>query len=331
VNQILGQSLPADELRALVQKAMDGATRLARNAAVPIGAAQAPFFEAVFGVPPSWHPTGASWVLGGVVRKRMELAVNLLSGGSLWVYCFGYDLQPDTPETYFVRAAGERYRIGLGVPFWEAIRDGDMESAESGLLAAALRIAFGDLIGFKPGAAPKNLAYCYARYALHLSGRKIPGWVAKGCAIPPDRWHRVMPAPSQVPSSGAPPSPSPVPVRPIPRLSDEDLERILGFKPADPLSARIDWVISQVPPTQAARPPLKDLVRKKFDEGLNDVMSKVGVPKKLRPYVTKAAHGALERGSKVVLKEGLNQLDITSSEVVEAVGGFIDQTLSLSP
>jgi hypothetical protein len=194
VNQLLKKSLRADEVHGLLREAMNAATQLARGAAVPIGPAQAPIFEAVFGVSPSWHPAGANWLLGGVVRKRMELAARLLSSGSLSVRCFGSDIQPDDPTAYFVRAKSERYRIELGVPFWEAVRDGDRETVDVAMVAAALKIAFGDLIRFSPGAAPKNLAYCYVRYALHLAGRKIPEWIARGCAIPPDRWNRLMPS-----------------------------------------------------------------------------------------------------------------------------------------
>jgi hypothetical protein len=199
VNRILKKTASAEELWALVQQAVSGGIQLAAGAAAATGPKQAALFEAVFGVPPSWHPAGANWLLGGVVRKRMELAAKLLSGGSLLYRCFGSDIQPDDPTAYFVRAEGERYRIGLGARFWEAVRDGDRESADGVILAAALKIAFGDLIRFAAGAAAKNQAYCYLRYTLHLADRKIPDWIARGCPIPPDRWNRLM--------LSAPPSP----------------------------------------------------------------------------------------------------------------------------
>ncbi len=199
VNQILKKSAGAEDLWALVQQAVSGGIQLANGAAAATGPKQAALFEAVFGVSPSWHPAGANWLLGGVVRKRMELAGRLLSGGSLRYRCFGSDIQPDDPTAYFVRAKGERYQIDFGVPFWEAVRDGDREAADVAILAAALKIAFGDLIRFAPGAATKNQAFCYLRYALHLADRKIPDWIARGCPIPPDRWNRLM--------LSAPPSP----------------------------------------------------------------------------------------------------------------------------
>jgi hypothetical protein len=202
VNRILKDSLGAEALRAKVQEAVRGGIQLAAGAAAASGPKQAALFEAVFGVSPSWHPAGANWLLGGVVRKRMELAARLLSGGSIRYQCFGSELRPDEPGTYFVRAEGEQYRIGLGARFWESVRDGDRETAEVVILAAALKIAFGDLIRFAPGAATKNQAYCYLRYALHLAGRTIPLWVASGCPIPPDRWNRLMrsaPAEPQLP------------------------------------------------------------------------------------------------------------------------------------
>jgi hypothetical protein len=192
VNEILKKSLSADELWVLAQEAVKGAIQLARGAAAVSGPKQAALFEAVFAVPPSWHPAGASWLLGGVVRKRMELAAKLLASGTLSIRCFGSDMLPDDPTSYFVRARGERYRIDLGALFWEAVRDGDRDTVDAGIVAAALKIAFGDLIRFAPGAAPKNQSYCYMRYALHLAGRKIPDWIARGCPIPPDRWNRLM-------------------------------------------------------------------------------------------------------------------------------------------
>jgi hypothetical protein len=202
VNQILKSSLSAEDLRAKVEEAVSGGIQLANGVVAATGPKQAALFEAVFGVSPSWHPAGANWLLGGVVRKRMELAAKLLSGGSIRYQCFGSELQPDDPTKYFVRAEGEQYRIGLGARFWESVRDGDRESADLAMLAAALKIAFGDLIRFAAGAATKNQAYCYVRYALHLADRKIPVWVASGCPIPPDRWNRLMrsaPAEPQLP------------------------------------------------------------------------------------------------------------------------------------
>lgn len=333
VNQILGKELRADELQGLLQQAVDGAASLARGGALPLVAQRAALFEAVFGLTPTWHPAGAQWVLGGVIRKRMRLAAGLLSGGSLLISCLGWpwgDLGPDSPESYFVRATENKYRIGLGTRFWEAVRDQDTESTEGGLLAAALKIAFGDLIRFRPEGATKNLAVCYLRYALHVAGRKIPGWFGDGCPIPPARWDRLMPSPA--PSSQAEPAPASSATKPLKlRLTDEELERILGGKPADPLSARIDWIISQVPPTPAARPPLKDLLRKALDERLDQVMNRTGVPKRLQPYIRKAAHGAVERGSKLVLEESLNQLGVTDPTVVKAIGGVVDRVGEESP
>jgi hypothetical protein len=55
------------------------------------------------------------------VKKRLTLAAQLLSSGSVRISCFAWpwlDPIPDQPETYLVRAEGGKYRIGLGHKFW---------------------------------------------------------------------------------------------------------------------------------------------------------------------------------------------------------------------
>ena len=165
-------------------------------------------------------------------------------------------------------------------------------------------------------------------FAFTLAGLEIPTWL-----VNPYKWKEptgLAPTPQAQPpptgsGSGTPPRP------PRLRLTDEELERILGGKPKDPLDARIDWIISQVLPTKAARPPLKDLVRQKFNEKLDQTMNRVGVPKRLQPYVRKAAHGALERGSKLVLEESLQQMGVTDKETIEAITGTVERLGQESP
>lgn len=334
VNEILGKKSSAAEMQTLLQQAVDDAANLGRGGAVPIAGQRAALFEAVFGVPASWHPAGAPWVLGGVVRKRMALAAKLLSSGSVWISCFGWpwpDPSPDTPETYVLRATGGKYRIGLGRKFWDAVRDRDSASVDSALLAAALRIYFGNLIRFSPGARPKNLSYCYMRYALYVAGRQIPAWIGAGCPIPPSRWNRLMPSPPAGPAPApAPDAPTPAPP-PRLRLTDEELERILGGKPTDPLSAHIDWIISQVPPTAAARPTLGEQLKRKLGECIDRVSSRLGVPQRYRKYVRQVAEGATKKGSKLVVEEGLRRMGLDSAEAIEAVWGTVERMTQESP
>jgi hypothetical protein len=318
----------------MLDQAVSGALKLARDGAVPVVGQRAALFEAVFGVRPAWHPAGAAWTLGGVVKKRLTLAAQLLSSGTVRISCFGWpwrDPNPDQPETYLVRAEGGKYRIGLGHKFWRFAPSNDRTSMECAMLGAALRIAFGDLIRFSPGAQPKNLSYCYMRYVLHLAGRTIPNWIGAGCPIPPDRWNRLMPAPPQQPPA-PPATPTPTPTKPPRlRLTDDELERILGRKLTDPLSDHVDWIISQVQPTGIARPSLGDQIKRKLGEGVDSVSSRLGVPQKYRKYVRQVAEGAAKKGSKLIVEEGLREIGVGSKEAIEAVWGVVERVAKESP
>ena len=336
IARIVGRPITADEVGTTVRRAIAGAIGLSRAAAIAVAGKQARLFEAVFGLPAGWRPTGVSWRVGGVVRKRFELAARLLASGSLRFSCFGWSSPPpadDTPEKYYIRAMGDKYRIGLGKRFWESVRDNDPESAEVALVAAALRVAFGQLIRFTKDAKTKNRAYCYLRYALFSAGRKVPIWLASGCPVPPDRWNRLMPPPGPTPAPPAipPGSPAAPTTPPRLRLTDEELERILGIKPADPLASHIDWIISQVPPTAAARPTLGDLLKRKLDDAVDRATERLGVPSRLRKYVRQAARGAAKTGSKLVVEEGLRKMGIDSKEAIETVWATVERVARETP
>jgi hypothetical protein len=335
VNQILGKTHSADEIQSLIQRAVDGGILLGRGAAVPVVGQRAKLFESVFGVAPSWHPAGAGWVLGGVVKKRFEMAAKLLSSGTLWFSCFGLPWRDvfrgvDDPNDYILNAAGGIYRVGLGKRFWDAVRDGDTETAESAMLGAGLRVAFGKLIQFGSPRHTKNNGYCYMRYALHLAGRTIPVWLGNKCPIPPDRWNRLMPSPTSTPPAST--TTTPPPARPIRlRLTDEELEQILGRKLGDPLSEHINWIIQQVPPTAKAQPTLGDQLKRKLGEKVDQVSDRLGVPQRLRKYVRQVAEGAAKKGAKLVVEEGLKKMGIESSEAIEAVWGTVERVTQESP
>ncbi|MGH8588468.1 MAG: hypothetical protein ACREXX_03735 [Gammaproteobacteria bacterium] len=334
IARIVGRPVSADEVGSTVRQAITGAIGLSRAAAVAVVGKQARLFEAVFGLPPGWHPAGVSWRVGGVVRKRFELAARLLASGSVRFSCFGWSSPPsadDTPEKYYIRAIGDKYRIGLGQHFWESVRDNDRESADAALVAAALRVAFGQLIRFTKDAKTKNRAYCYLR--LFSAGRKIPSWLGSGCPVPPDRWNRLMPPPGPTAAPPAVPPGSPAAPTKPPRLrhTDEELERILGIKPADPLAAHIDWIISQVPPTAAARQTLGDLLKRKLDDAVDRASERLGVPPRIRKYVRQAAQGAVKTGSKLVVEEGLRKMGLDSKEAIEAVWATLERVAKETP
>ncbi|MGQ0444789.1 MAG: hypothetical protein ACT4O2_06615, partial [Beijerinckiaceae bacterium] len=336
IARIVGRPVSAEEVGSTVKQTIASAIGLSRAAAVAVVGKQARLFKAVFGLSPGWHPTGVSWRVGGVVRKRFELAARLLASGSLRFSCFGWSSLPpadDTPEKYYIRAIGDKYRIGLGRRFWESVRDNDPESAEAALMAAALRVAFGQLIRFTKDAKTKNRAYCYLRYALFSAGRKIPIWLGSGCPVPPDRWNRLMPSPgpTAAPPAVPPSSPAAPTAPPRLRLTDEELERILGIKPADPLAAHIDWMISQVPPTAAARPTLGDLLKRKLDAAVDRASERLGVPSRLRKYVRQAAQGAAKTGAKLVVEEGLRKMGLDSKEAIEAVWATVERVAKETP
>jgi hypothetical protein len=337
INQVTGQSLSAEEVQDLLQRTVDGAARLARTAAAPVVGDRAKLFEAVFDRSPLWRPPGAPWVLGGVVRKRFRLAAELLSSGTLWIGCFGLPgpavgRERDEPDGYILRAIDGIYRIGLGRRFWDLVRDGDTASAEAALLVAALRVAFGLLIRFQRPGPPKNRGFCYMRYALYVAGRTIPGWIGSGCPIPPSRWNRLMPTPAVPATPPAPSGSGPTSTPPIRlRLSDEELERILGRPLTDPLSDHINWVIRQVPPTGAANPTLGDRLKRKLGEKVDEVSERLRVPPRLRKYVRQVAEGAARKGAKLVVEEGLRRIGIDSAEAIEAVWGTVERATQESP
>jgi hypothetical protein len=331
-----GRSLGAAEVRTILEEAVREAVKLAREGAGPISGQRAKFFEAVFSVPPGWHPSGVNWVLGGVIRKRLTLAATLLTSRTIRFSCFGWpwpSATPDAPDAYLVRAEGGVYRVGLGTKFWRLLQTDDRASMACGILGAALRISFGDLVRLTPNAKPKNLSYCYMRYVLHVSGRMIPVWIGDGCPIPPARWNRLMPSPAE----SGPPTTSPNPAPPPPvkpprlRLTDEEIERILGRKIIDPISDHIDGIIRQAVPTGIARPSLGDQLKRKLDEGADSVSSRLGVPQKYRKYVRKIARGAAEKGSKLIVEEGLKEIGVDNKEAIEAVWGVVERVAKEKP
>jgi hypothetical protein len=333
IERLIGQSFTPAQVRGTISASAGEAAYLARQAGAklrskPTGNLE-PLFVECFGVRPAyvpaWRPGGQKWNVGGVVRARYESAAKILLGGSIHYSCLGWPWKigrVDDPATYRARLRAGMYRMGLGAKLWTDWKAVGSVTPVAAILGGALIIYFGPLLTSRAGVAKTVSVYGYLRFALAANDIEPPAWVrTPGADLPP-------PAPATQttgPSSG---SRAP-PVRL--RLTDEELERILGGKPADPLAARIDWIIQQVPPTRAARPPLKDLLRKKFDESLDRAMERTGVPKRLRPYVRKAAHGAIEKGSKLVIEESLNQMGVTAPEAVEAIRGAIERVGQESP
>jgi hypothetical protein len=338
LQKIIGHSFTVDQVRDMITAAAGEAATFARQAATKLRSAPSPdldkLFIECFGVGrkhvPSWRPAGQTWNVGGVVRTRFERAARTLTDGYIHYACYGApwkEEQPDDPRKYALAARGGKYRIGFGELYWREWKYGSVSSPPAFLLGAALIIYFGPMITFKPK-APKTVSiFSYLRFAFTLAGVEIPPWVVK-----PAEWKAPTGTPTPpvtTPPTGSGSGTSTRPPRL--RLTDEELERILGGKPKDPLDARIDWIISQVPPTKAARPALKDLVRQKFNEKLDQTMNRVKVPKRLQPYVRKAAHGAIERGSKLVLEESLQQMGVTDKETIEAITGTVERLGQESP
>jgi hypothetical protein len=114
-------------------------------------------------------------------------------------------------------------------------------------------------------------------------------------------------------------------------LIDEQLERILGYKPKDPLAAHIDWIITQVPASPTAPITIADRFWERMDQALNVAMERAGVPDRIRPYVRRVARGTISRGSNVILEEGLHRLGITDVEQLEAIRGALDRLFQASP
>ena len=332
IERLIGQAFTAAQVRETISASAGEAAYLARQAGSKLGGKRTATLESLFvdcfGVRPdhvpAWRPAGQAWTMGGVVRARYGSAAKILSGGSIHYSCLGWPWKlgrPDDPAVYRTRVRAGMYRMGVGAKLWQDWKALGSASPVAAILGGALIIYFGPRLTSKPGAARTVNVYGYLRFALEANDIEAPAWVLSGGA------DAAASAPS-TPSTPAPGASLP-PIRL--RLTDEELERILGHKPADPLAARIDWIIRQVPPTRAARPPLKDLVRKKFDEQLDRVMDRTGVPKRIRPYVRKAAHGAIEKGSKLVLEESLEQLGVTAPGTIDAIRGTIERLSQESP
>ncbi len=348
ISAVIGRPITRDEAREGITGAVGEAVRLATTSADLLDPSRRTsgvraMFDNVFQVPPEhvppWRPAGQTWTVGGVVRTRYREAARLLQGDSLHYSCWGYPWSggaPDLPATYSVSAFANSRRIGLGKGFWLSWAKGDRVSMGANLLGAALRVYL-DRFSFTE-AAPRTIrAFCYMRFAIRASRLPIPGWIGDGCPQPPGRRTLGPEFPETGPERAEAPLVSPPPPArsgPSPfrfQLTDEELERILGFKPKDPLAAHIDWIITQVPPSPNAPITISDRFWERMDEALNAAMERVGVPQRIRPYVRRAARGTVSRGSGVILEEVMHRLGITDGEQLEAIRGAIDRLFQTSP
>ena len=166
--------------------AAEAASRLASPDATVVSA-----FENTFRVKhdSSWRAPTAGWSHSRIVRERFLGAHRLLKSGALLYSCWGRPRGAGGPETspdYLALAQPGKYWIALGRRYWEATRDGDVDTTTHAFLFAALRAYYGPVLSDAPAtvAAPAHMLgniHCYIQFVAAMFNAKLPDWVADNC------------------------------------------------------------------------------------------------------------------------------------------------------
>jgi hypothetical protein len=151
-------------------------------------------FQNTFGKTPDAFPTSSprpgAWNLGKIVRQRFLGAHRLLTSGALLYSCWGRPRKAGGPEVnpnYLVLAQPGQYWIALGRLYWEADRNGDVDTTTHAFLFAALRAYYGPLLSdATPTQAPslrviRNI-HCYIQFVVRLFNSNLPTWVDINCS-----------------------------------------------------------------------------------------------------------------------------------------------------
>lgn len=150
-------------------------------------------FQSTLGVSltsgPSWRPTGG-WSHGQIVRQRFLGAHRLLKSGALLYSCWGRPRGAGGLEAnpnYLALARPGQYWIGLGRQYWEAVRNGDVDTTTHAFLFAALRAYYGPQLSDAtalqaPSVPPFSNIHCYIKFVANLLNAKLPTWVEDNCA-----------------------------------------------------------------------------------------------------------------------------------------------------
>jgi hypothetical protein len=162
------------------------ASRLASPDATTVAA-----FENTFRVKhdSSWRAPAAGWSHSRIVRQRFLGAHRLLKSGALLYSCWGRPRVARGPETspdYLALAQPGQYWIALGRRYWEANRDGDVDTTTHAFLFAALRAYYGPLLSDAPATLvpPVRMLgniHCYIQFVANMFNAKLPNWVADNC------------------------------------------------------------------------------------------------------------------------------------------------------
>jgi outer membrane protein OmpA-like peptidoglycan-associated protein len=99
-------------------------------------------------------------------------------------------------------------------------------------------------------------------------------------------------------------------------------------KPETP-EERLERILKEPPPTPPPKKALSEMVREKFDEGIEDILRKAKVPPELRGLVKDGAHALIEKGTEKALDAALGQtgLNDNEKEAVKAAIKALPQTI----
>ena len=113
--------------------------------------------------------------------------------------------------------------------------------------------------------------------------------------------------------------PSAPPVPPLVRVPSP-AEAARAVVPLGPETAeqRIQRILRELPPAPPPRRSFNQMFWQKVDERLNATMSRLNVPRSLRPYIRDGVHAAIRRGSEALLNEIVGTTRLPS-EVQEAI------------
>lgn len=104
-----------------------------------------------------------------------------------------------------------------------------------------------------------------------------------------------------------------------PAAKSKEPEKKIDLRPKEKvepesLKEKLDRIIREKPPEPPPKRSLSEMFWKKFDDGVEDILRKAGVPAKFRGPIKDAARTAVEKGAEKLLDEALDKAGLNEKE-----------------
>jgi len=104
-----------------------------------------------------------------------------------------------------------------------------------------------------------------------------------------------------------------------PATKPKEPEKKIDLRPKEKVGPespkeKLDRIIKEKPPEPPPKRSLSEMFWKKFDDGVEDILRKAGVPAKFRGPIKDAARTAVEKGAEKLLDEALDRAGLNEKE-----------------